>query len=242
MSLKNYEQEKSQKEIAQEYLKQGKFSRELLAVASQGIKQKDKETVQQPQTEKTPQETTLTELKNEMNNIAYLKAVRADEARQDKEVDILLATVMNIATIQESFTENMLVKFDELNRRQLNLLSVQSEYAKNVRNSTDDTIKSIYYQFRGEQEQAFTDIRKFLANDTEQMIKKVNSAAKNAEKAADRILEMKKAFGMRCTLDEIGVKDEDIRALSEKSMHPNMLNNPVKMTVDSVEEMYRALK
>ena len=186
MSLKNYEQEKSQKEIAQEYLKQGKFSRELLAVASQGIKQKDKETVQQPQTEKTPQETTLTELKNEMNNIAYLKAVRADEARQDKEVDILLATVMNIATIQESFTENMLVKFDELNRRQLNLLSVQSEYAKNVRNSTDDTIKSIYYQFRGEQEQAFTDIRKFLANDTEQMIKKVNSAAKNAEKAADK--------------------------------------------------------
>ncbi|WP_242823116.1 hypothetical protein [Ruminococcus flavefaciens] len=186
MSLKNYEQEKSQKEIAQEYLKQGKFSRELVAVASQGIKQKDRETVQQPQTEETPQGTTLTELKNEMNNIAYLKAVRANEARQDKEVDILLATVMNIATIQESFTENMLEKFDELNRRQLNLLSVQSEYAKSVRNSTADTIKSIYYQFRGEQEKAFTDIRKFLANDTEQMIKKVNTAAKNAEKAADR--------------------------------------------------------
>ncbi|MBP3268527.1 MAG: hypothetical protein J6M07_09465 [Ruminococcus sp.] len=82
--------------------------------------------------------------------------------------------------------ENMLVKFDELNRRQLNLLSVQSEYAKNVRNSIDDTIKSIYYQFRGEQEKAFKDIRKFLANDTEQMIKKVNAAAKNAEKAAER--------------------------------------------------------
>ena len=186
MSLKNYEQEKSQKEIAQEYLKQGKFSRELLSVASQGIKQKDKETVQQLQTEKTPQETTLTKLKNEMNNIAYLKAVRADEARQDKEVDILLATVMNIATIQENFTENMLEKFDELNRRQLNLLSVQSEYVKSVRNSTADTIKSIYYQFRGEQEKVFTDIRKFLANDTELMIKKVNTAAKNAEKAAER--------------------------------------------------------
>ena len=186
MSLKNYEQEKSQKEIAQEYLKQGKFSRELVAVASQGIKQKDRETVQQPQTEETPQGTTLTELKNEMNNIAYLKAVRANEARQDKEVDILLATVMNIATIQESFTENMLEKFDELNRRQLNLLSVQSEYAKNVRNSIDDTIKSIYYQFRAEQEKAFIDIRKFLANDVELMIKKINSAAKNAEKAAER--------------------------------------------------------
>ena len=186
MSLKNYEQEKSQKEIAQEYLKQGKFSRELVAVASQGIKQKDRETVQQPQTEETPQGTTLTELKNEMNNIAYLKAVRANEARQDKEVDILLATVMNIATIQERFTENMLEKFDELNRRQLNLLSVQSEYAKNVRNSIDDTIKSIYYQFRAEQEKALIDIRKFLGNDTELMIKKINAAAKNAEKAAER--------------------------------------------------------
>jgi alcohol dehydrogenase len=64
----------------------------------------------------------------------------------------------------------------------------------------------------------------------------------NAEKMADRIFEMKKSFGMRCTLSEIGVKDEDIRSLSEKSMHPNMLNNPVKMTVDSVEEMYRSLK
>jgi alcohol dehydrogenase len=64
----------------------------------------------------------------------------------------------------------------------------------------------------------------------------------NAEKAADKILEMKKAFGMRCTLSEIGVKDDDIRVLSEKSMHPNMLNNPVEMTVDSVERMYRTLK
>lgn len=186
MSLKNYEQERSQEEIAQEYLKQGKFSRELLAVDSQRIKSTDKETVQQPQTEDTTRETTITELQNEMNNIAYLKAVREDEARQDKEVDILLATVMKIATIQESFMENMLVKFEELNRRQLNLLSVQSEYAKNVRNSIDDTIKSIYYQFRAEQEKAFIDIRKFLANDVELMIKKINSAAKNAEKAAER--------------------------------------------------------
>ena len=64
----------------------------------------------------------------------------------------------------------------------------------------------------------------------------------NAEKAAEKILEMKKAFGMRCTLSEIGVKDEGIRALSEKSMHPNMLNNPVEMTVESVERMYRFLK
>ena len=64
----------------------------------------------------------------------------------------------------------------------------------------------------------------------------------NAGKMADKIYEMKKAFGMRCTLSEIGVREEDIRVLSEKSMHPNMLNNPVKMTVDSVEEMYRSLK
>ena len=82
--------------------------------------------------------------------------------------------------------ENMLEKFDELNKRQLNLLSVQSEYEKNVQSSTAKTMSDIYYQFRGEQEKAFTDIRKFLANDTELMIKKVNTAAKNAEKAADR--------------------------------------------------------
>ena len=60
MSLKNYEQERPQEEIAQEYLKQGKFSRELLAVDSQRIKQTDKEAVQLPKTEGTTQETTLT--------------------------------------------------------------------------------------------------------------------------------------------------------------------------------------
>lgn len=64
----------------------------------------------------------------------------------------------------------------------------------------------------------------------------------NAEEAAEKIAEMKRAFGMRSTLTKIGVKDEEIRALSEKSMHPNMLNNPVSMTVDSVERMYRTLK
>ncbi|MDD7517227.1 hypothetical protein [Ruminococcus flavefaciens] len=64
------------------------------------------------------------------------------------------------------------------------MLSVQGEYAKNVRDSTGKAVTDIYYQFRAEQQKAFADIRKYLANDTELMIKKVNKAAKNAEKAA----------------------------------------------------------
>lgn len=64
----------------------------------------------------------------------------------------------------------------------------------------------------------------------------------NAEKMADRIYEMKKVFNMRTTLSEIGVKEEEIHSLAEKSMHPNMLNNPVSMTVSDVEKMYKELK
>lgn len=146
--------------------------------------EEEKQTVQQ-----SPQPTAeecLSDMSEQMKLLAFMKKAQAEEARDSKEVAILLTSVENLFLIQQSFFQSMLTKFDELNRSQLNLLSVQSEYAKSVRNSTADTIKSIYYQFRGEQEKAFTDIRKFLANDTELMIKKVNAAAKNAEKAADR--------------------------------------------------------
>lgn len=129
-------------------------------------------------------EQNLADMSQEMKRIAFMKKAHSDEARDSTEVAILLTSVENLFTIQQNFMKNMLTKFDELNRRQLNLLSVQGEYAKNVRDSTGKAITDIYYQFRAEQQKAFVDIRKYLANDTELMIKKVNKAAKNAEKAA----------------------------------------------------------
>ena len=146
--------------------------------------EEEKQTVQQP-SQPTAEEC-LADMSEQMKLLAFMKKAQAEEARDSKEVAILLTSVENLFLIQQSFFQSMLTKFDELNRRQLNLLSVQGEYAKNVQDSTAKTITNIYYQFSLEQEKAFIDIRKFLANDTEQMIKKVNTAAKNAEKAADR--------------------------------------------------------
>lgn len=67
----------------------------------------------------------------------------------------------------------------------MKLLNVQDEYAKSVQSSTAKAITDIYYTFRTEQEKAFEEIRHYLANDTEEMIKKINHAAVGAKKAAD---------------------------------------------------------
>jgi alcohol dehydrogenase len=63
----------------------------------------------------------------------------------------------------------------------------------------------------------------------------------DANQMAERIEELKILFGMRTTLAEIGIFDLIASNLVEKSMHPNMLNNPVKMDIDAVEKLYRTI-
>ena len=62
---------------------------------------------------------------------------------------------------------------------------------------------------------------------------------KDAYAMADRIFEMKQKMGMIHSLSQAGIAEADLCALAEKSMHPNMLNNPVKMTPESILELYR---
>ncbi len=64
----------------------------------------------------------------------------------------------------------------------------------------------------------------------------------DANEMADRIHSLKKRFNMRTVLEEIGVTGSAARKLAEDSMHPNMLNNPVKMDIDAVEKLYKTLR
>lgn len=130
-------------------------------------------------------EESLSVMSEEMKKLALMRKAQAEEARDSKEVAILLTSVENLFLIQKNFFQSMLEKFDDLNSNQLKLLNVQSEYEKSVRDSTAKTVHQIYYTFASEQAKAFKDIRYFLSNDTEEMIKKINKAAKGAEKAAD---------------------------------------------------------
>ena len=127
----------------------------------------------------------LSDMSEQMKLLAYMKKAQTEEARDSKEVAILLTSVENLFLIQQSFFRSMLTKFDELNKNQLKLLSVQGEYEKSVRDSTAKTVHQIYNTYASEQEQAFKEIRHFLENDTDEMIKKINNAAKGAKKAAD---------------------------------------------------------
>lgn len=65
---------------------------------------------------------------------------------------------------------------------------------------------------------------------------------KDSEDLACRIDEMKKEMGMRTTLDEIGVKTEsELDKLVANSFSPNMSNNPVTMTAESLKKVYAKL-
>jgi len=66
---------------------------------------------------------------------------------------------------------------------------------------------------------------------------------KDAEELADRIDEMKREMGLRTTLEEVGVKTEDdLNHLVANSFAPNMTNNPVTITKESLKTLYSGLK
>lgn len=61
----------------------------------------------------------------------------------------------------------------------------------------------------------------------------------DADALADRIDELKKEMGMRMTLKEVGVETEaELAALVKHSFAPNMNNNPVEMTEETLKKMY----
>jgi alcohol dehydrogenase len=65
---------------------------------------------------------------------------------------------------------------------------------------------------------------------------------KDSDDLADRIDQMKKEMGMRTTLEEVGIRsDEQLDRLVAKSFAPNMDNNPIKITRESLKTLYQDL-
>lgn len=64
---------------------------------------------------------------------------------------------------------------------------------------------------------------------------------RDADNMADAVLKLKNDMKMTVRLSAAGVKQEDIIMLAKKSMHPNMLNNPVEMTLDAIISMYERI-
>ncbi len=48
-------------------------------------------------------------------------------------------------------------------------------------------------------------------------------------------------MGLRCDLHDLNLSDEQIAELVRISRHPNLYNNPVEITDEMLEEMYRTL-
>lgn len=64
----------------------------------------------------------------------------------------------------------------------------------------------------------------------------------DAYSMADRIQQMKKQMGMKSTLKEAGIDLNDIENLAILSMQPDMINNPIVITIEMLIDMYSGLK
>lgn len=58
---------------------------------------------------------------------------------------------------------------------------------------------------------------------------------------ADRIGKLRHAIGLRDSLTDINLSEEQIHKLAQDSMHPNLYNNPTPVTSEMLEEMYTYL-
>lgn len=63
----------------------------------------------------------------------------------------------------------------------------------------------------------------------------------DADKLADAIYELKKSLNLRCDLKDLKLTDKQINELVTISRHPNLYNNPVEITDEMLDEMYRKL-
>ena len=64
---------------------------------------------------------------------------------------------------------------------------------------------------------------------------------KDAYELADRIVILKKKIGLRCRLSEAGITEDALKGLVEECRHPNMALNPVTVTDEILEKMFRRL-
>ena len=63
----------------------------------------------------------------------------------------------------------------------------------------------------------------------------------DANALADAILELKQKLGLRCDLKDLHLGEEQIAELVKISRHPNLYNNPVEITDEMLDKMYRYL-
>lgn len=77
--------------------------------------------------------------------------------------------------------------------------------------------------------------------------KRINSFAsqlgfKDMNEMADAIAQLKKDINLRTDLKEFHLTDEQVKELVNASHHPNMFNNPVKITDELLNDMYQSMR
>ncbi|MDD4001030.1 MAG: iron-containing alcohol dehydrogenase [Bacilli bacterium] len=102
-------------------------------------------------------------------------------------------------------------------------------------------LSNLYYLPHGEA-CTFT-LDKFILINASERLKELSKALgfMNLEEMAYQVFSLKRHMGLRWTLHDVGIKD--VKELSKACLkHPLMKNNPVKLKLSDLEEMYLSLK
>lgn len=130
-------------------------------------------------------EASFQEMEEQLANLSLLAQDEEAAAQKVKEINLLLMTVAKFGQIQQAFLKSTAAVLREQNEHQMKLLTVQNEYAENVRGEVADTVTAIYEQFKDEQSKAFASARAEVINSNKLLIGKVNAAANGAKQAAE---------------------------------------------------------
>ena len=82
-------------------------------------------------------------------------------------------------------------------------LNIQSLYAKSVKASTVEMTRDIYHQFKDEQAQAFTEIRKYLSDTNDEMEKSIYACTAEVKKATQNAMQSAKRLRTIKTIGDL---------------------------------------
>ena len=158
MSLQKYEDEQP---IPEKKTEKYYFSREKLNRVAQKIHQKSRK----GSTSQTQEETTETEVQPlqipELENIetwatklAQQTAETTEDSKRDERVLLMATSTIKMCQLLKNFSQVMTEEMEQIKASNLQNLSLQSQYAKDIRTSTDRVVHDIYQQFADEQKSA----------------------------------------------------------------------------------------
>ena len=165
------------------------FSREFLHRQAELIKQKSRKesTSQIQESEETEvQPTQIPELENIESwatKLAQQTAETTEDSKRDERFLLMATATIKMCRLLKNFSQVMTEEMEQIKASSLQNLNLQSQYAKDIKISTDKAVHDIYQQFKDEQTQAFKEISHFMEQSADDMEREIFACTAEVKKA-----------------------------------------------------------